>query len=40
MENRFVKEFIEKFCREDFLINWDRLVEFNSGNYDLDKFIS
>ena len=38
VENRFTKEFIDKFCNEDGSIDWVRLVEFNSGNYDLDKF--
>lgn len=38
--NRFTKKFIDEFCNEDGSIDWTRLVEFNSGNYDLDKFIS
>lgn len=38
--NRFTKEFIDKFCDDDGAINWLKLVEFNSGNYDLYKFIS
>jgi len=40
VENRFTKEFIDKFCNEDGSIDWIGLVEFNSGNYDLDKFLS
>lgn len=40
VENRFTKEFIDEFCKEDGSIDWVRLVEFNSGNYDLDKFLS
>lgn len=38
--NRFTKEFIDRFCDETGAIDWIRLVEFNSGNYDLDKFWS
>ncbi len=37
--NRFTREFVEQFCDTDGAIDWVRLVEFNSGNYDLDKFI-
>ena len=40
VENRFTKEFIDEFCEEDGSIDWVKLVEFNSGNYDLDKFLS
>jgi hypothetical protein len=29
--NRPVKEFINEFCLEDGSIDWERLVEFNSG---------
>lgn len=36
--NRLTREFIEKFCAADGSIDWVRLVEFNSGNYDLDAF--
>lgn len=36
--NRLTREFIEKFCAPDGSIDWVRLVEFNSGNYDLDAF--
>ena len=39
VENRFTKEFLEKYCNDDGSINWARLVEFNSGNYDLDRFL-
>ena len=38
--NRFTKQFIEDFCDPSGAIDWARLVEFNSGNYDLDKFLS
>ena len=33
--NRFTKKFIDDFCNESGAIDWVRLVEFNSGNYDL-----
>ena len=36
--NRFTREFIERFCDEEGAISWITLVEFNSGNYDLDQF--
>ncbi len=36
--NRFTKEFIGRFCDEDGAINWQALVEYNSGNYDLNAF--
>jgi len=38
--NRFTKQFIEEFCDHSGAIDWVRLVEFNSGNYDLDQFLS
>jgi hypothetical protein len=37
--NRFTKLFIDKFCDDIGTIDWVKLVEFNSGNYDLDKFL-
>ncbi|NOY99052.1 MAG: cytosolic protein, partial [Chloroflexi bacterium] len=37
--NRFTKEFIDRFCDNDGAIDWVRLVEFNSGNFDLDNFL-
>ena len=40
VENRLTKEFLGKYCREDGSIDWTRLVEFNSGNYDLDEHLS
>lgn len=40
VENRFTKEFIDRFCSADGSIDWVKLVEFNSGNYDLDSFLS
>ena len=40
VENKYSGEFIDRFCDQDSAIDWVKLVEFNSGNYDLDKFIS
>lgn len=40
VENKFTKEFIDKFCDDNGSIHWVRLVEFNSRNYDLDRFFS
>lgn len=37
--NRLTKEFIEEFCFPEGAIDWVRLVEFNSRNYDLDSFM-
>ncbi|MDY0019169.1 MAG: PmeII family type II restriction endonuclease, partial [Anaerolineae bacterium] len=37
--NRFTREFIDRFCDSSGAINWVSLVEFNSGNYDLDKIL-
>jgi len=31
---RFVDQFIERFCDDSGAIDWVKLVEFNSGNYD------
>lgn len=38
--NRFTKNFIAEFCDETGAIDWEELVEWNSGNYDLDTFMS
>jgi hypothetical protein len=38
-ENRFSNEVIDRFCDQDFKIDWPKLVEFNSGNFDLDRFL-
>jgi hypothetical protein len=38
--NRFTKEFIDRFCDPLGAIDWVKLVEFNSGNYDLDKYLT
>jgi len=32
--NRFTKIFLEEYCNEGGEINWEKLVEFNSGNFD------
>ena len=32
--NRFTHQFIERFCDESGAIDWVKLVEFNSGNFD------
>ena len=37
--NRFTKQFIDEFCDATGAINWMKLVEFTSGNYDLDNFL-
>lgn len=37
--NRLTKQFIENFCNNSGAINWVKLVEFNSGNFDLNKFL-
>lgn len=37
--NRFTKQFIDQFCDENGQINWTKLVEFNSHNFDLDQFV-
>jgi hypothetical protein len=35
--NRLEELFIKKYCNENKSINWSKLVQANSGNYDLDK---
>ncbi len=37
--NRLTKQFLDRFCTPDGTIDWVKLVEFNSGNYDLDRFL-
>lgn len=37
--NRFTRAFVERFCDDLGTINWVKLVEVNSGNYDLDQFL-
>ncbi len=36
--NRFTQEFISSYCNPQGKIKWAKLVEFNSGNFDLDTF--
>ncbi len=38
--NKFTKGFIDNFCDETGAIDWVKLVEWNSGNFDFDRFIS
>ena len=37
--NRFTKQFMDMYCSEAGAIEWVKVVEFNSKNIDLDKFI-
>jgi len=37
--NKLTGIFIDRFCEDTGAIDWPKLVEFNSGNYDLDKFL-
>jgi len=37
--NTFTKSFIDRFCDAKGIIDWVRLVEFNCGNFDLEKFL-
>lgn len=36
--NKFTKLFLNNYCFPNGTINWDKLVEFNSGNFDLGTF--
>ncbi len=38
--NRLTRQFIERFCSTNGAIDWVKLVEFNSGNLDLDKYVT
>lgn len=38
--HRLNAQFISRFCTSDYEIDWPRLIEFNSGNLDLDEFLS
>ena len=38
--NKLTHEFIITFCNDRGAINWTKLVEWNSGNLDLDTFLS
>lgn len=31
MINKFTREFAETFCKNDGSINWEKLIQFNSG---------
>lgn len=37
--NRFTRQFVERFCDASGMIEWRKLIEYNSGNFDLDKFL-
>lgn len=37
--NRFTLEFTKRFCDNTYAIDWVKLVQFSSGNLDLDNFI-
>lgn len=37
--NRFTKEFLDEYSNISGEINWEKLVTFNSKNFDLDKFM-
>lgn len=37
--NLFTKKFIDRFCNAKGTIDWIKMVEFNSGNYDLNNFL-
>ena len=37
--NNFTKDFISSFCESDGSINWEKLIEFNSGNLDLESIV-
>jgi len=38
--NRFTKLFLDEFCTNSGAINWTKLVEFNSQNFDLENFFN
>jgi hypothetical protein len=37
--NRLTRQLNNDFCDDSGAINWGKLVEFNSGNFDLDKYL-
>jgi hypothetical protein len=39
LSNLFTKHFINDYCESAGAIDWVKLVKFNSGNYDLDRFL-
>ena len=40
LANRLTKMFIDDYCDDSGAIDWLKLVKYNSGNYDLDKFLT
>ena len=38
--NKFTVLFMQEFCDADYSILWEKVVEYNSGNFDLDKVIN
>jgi len=38
--NRFSKELLDNFCDDSGAIDWQKLVEYNSSNLDLDKYVT
>ena len=39
VKTRLTKLLIDRFCDDTDPLDWAKLVEFNSGNYDLDQFL-
>ncbi len=39
LTNRLTKNFIDGFCDQSGAIDWLKLIQFTSGNYDLDRFL-
>jgi len=37
---KLIVEFIDRFCDESVQIDWIKFIEFNSGNFDLDKSLT
>ncbi|MCD4752550.1 MAG: cytosolic protein [Anaerolineaceae bacterium] len=40
ISNRFTREFIDLYCRDDGSINWETLVQYSCGNLDLDTVLN
>ena len=40
LTNRLTKAFLDDYCDASGAINWLKLVQHNSGNYDLDRFLA
>jgi len=36
--SNFTKEFEKEYCLEDASIDWAKIIQFNSGNFDMDKY--